>query len=320
MVLHRSNFEIPAQFIFQPFSAAWRIVSAETLEWVEDQRLMQAFVEPAKKPEKNRIRLRFEVPDDIEPTAAMLDLDAKRYDRVTLSRADLPPDVLAKHENHRNTPDISGRVFQLLICATEIEGYIPAVRPGVPKKNAWIMRDEFLSLPRDEDSNWNLSLCRFLSKWGLWGAGQQFSEGTLGKAYPNLSLLAGLPLYRREVVCLPPHLVREQHKKYSNGLLPSSRRHWLRSHPMSLQTVDDPPFFHLRRSYCTDAIETTITIDHLAERQFGICKRCHAVFEKETQHKKDYCSRACINAANVQRWREEQRKSQQKGAKRNAKS
>jgi hypothetical protein len=208
----------------------------------------------------------------------------------------------------------------MLICATEVEGHRPPVRPGVAKKNAWIMREEFLNLPAYDGSDWNSNLCRFLNRWGLWGTGQQFTAGTLGKAYPNLSLLSGLPLYRREVVCLAPEMVKEQHKKYSRGLLPTNRRNWLRSHPMSLQTVDEPPYFHVRRSYCTDAIETTITIDHLADRQFGICKRCHSVFEKETQHKKDYCSRTCINAANIQRWREERRKLQQKGAKRNDKS
>jgi len=317
MVLQRSNFEIPAQFSFQPFSAVWRVASAETEEWVEEPKLRMAFVEPRSKPEKNWIRVRIQVPNEIE---AMLGLNGNRSDFVTLSRTSLPPSALARHENYLNSPDISGRSFELLVCEIQSEELFPVLSPGRAKKNAWLMRDEFLNLDASSESNWIWSLQGFLNKWGLWGAGQRETEGTLGKAYSQLSLLAGLPLYKHEVICLAPHQVKAQQEKYSKARLSSNRRNWLRSHPMSLQTVDEPPFFLVQQNYCTDAIETTITIDHLAGRQFGICKRCHAVFEKETKHKREYCSRTCINAANVQRWREEQRESREKGAKRNANS
>jgi len=317
MVLHRSNFEIPAQFSFEPFAATWQIASAETLEWTEEPKLIQmAFKKPLTKPEKSHILVRIEVPDEIE-ISAMLGAHTKKYDYVTLDRTSLPPDVLASHETHRSGADISGRLFHVLVCATEVESRRPVVSAGLTPKNAWLMRDEFLNLQAGSD--WIRNLQRFLDKWGLWGWRQHITQGTLGKAYPNLSLLSGLPLYPRDVICLAPHSVKQQQESYSKALLPRNRRNWLRSHPLSLETVDEPPFFHVRKSYCSDAIETTITIDHLAERQFGICKRCHSTFEKETQHKREYCSRACINAANVQRWRAEQRKSQPKGAKRNAK-
>jgi hypothetical protein len=136
---------------------------------------------------------------------------------------------------------------------------------------------------------------------------------------------------RPDFVLVPPQLLKEQQAKYRRALLPSNARSWLRSHPMSLESADEFPFFRVRSSYCSSAIETTITIDHLAEIKFGICKRCHKVFEKEKKYKMSYCSRSCANAASVARFREKQRKpewtaakiakllSQQKGAKRNAK-
>jgi len=88
---------------------------------------------------------------------------------------------------------------------------------------------------------------------------------------------------------------------------------------LSLETADELPLYFVRESYCKSAIEAVITIDHFKKRRFGICKRCHALFKKETRHKKSYCSDPCINAANVQRWRDRQRTLQKKGAKRNAK-
>jgi len=116
-----------------------------------------------------------------------------------------------------------------------------------------------------------------------------------------------------------PHLLKEQQQRYSKALLPSNARPWLRSHPLSLDTADEFPFFRVTRSYCRGAIEATVTIDHLAERKFGICKRCHASFEKQNKHKRNYCSNRCFNAAGVQRWREKQRKAVRKGAKHDAK-
>jgi hypothetical protein len=302
MVLQRSNFEIPVQFIFQPFDAHWRAVNAETVEWVEEPRIQMAFRKTEPEPEKNQLKVRID--EGARTLAAMLGVNLPSP-TIRIDRASIPPNVLMPHENWRNTPDVSGRNFMLLVCETKFVGHLPQVIPGIAKKNAWIMRDEFLNLPDGDDSDWVVDLRRFLNKWGLWGRGQglQFLDG------PD-----------DVMVFIAPHLLKEQQESYRRALLPTHRKNWLRSHPMTLQTVDEPPYFHVRGSYLSDAINTTITIDHLAERQFGICKRCHAVFEKETKHKRDYCSRTCINAANVQRWRDEQRKSRLKGAKRNAKS
>ena len=122
-----------------------------------------------------------------------------------------------------------------------------------------------------------------------------------------------------DFVLVMPHLLKEQQEKYRSAVLPSNARSWLRSHPLSLDTADEFPFFRVRRHYCRDAIEVTITIDHLAEIKRGICKRCHRLFEKEKKYKMIYCSRTCANAASVERFRNRQRKASRKGAKHNAK-
>jgi hypothetical protein len=114
------------------------------------------------------------------------------------------------------------------------------------------------------------------------------------------------------------HLLQNQQERYRKAIFSANARRWLSLHPLDLATAGEFPFHRLRKSCCSDAIEATITIDHLAERRFGICKRCHKVFEKEKQYRMDYCSRTCANAASVERFRERQRK-ERKGAKRNAK-
>lgn len=124
---------------------------------------------------------------------------------------------------------------------------------------------------------------------------------------------------RPDFVMVIPHLLKAEQERYRKALLPRNARQWLRRRPLNLIPADEFPFFRVCKSFCADAVETTITIDHLAERKFGICKRCHKDFQKETQHEKNYCSERCFNAAGVQRWREKQRKAAKKEAKRNAK-
>ena len=331
MVLRQSNFEIPARFSFQPFAAEWRIVYAETVEWVEAPRL-RGILEPVDvNAERTWVRLRIEVPDmsDIGVSLGLYfpGIDDHPSYQTLVSRASIPPDVLQAHENFRNTPDISGRYFQVLIChKPELKDGLWAVEPGDVAKNAWIMRDEFLRLDADPELGWIWSVRQFLDKWGLWGFGQVHVKGSDVALYPQFGALLkavkgerAYELARLGFVMVIPHLLSEQQEKYRKALSPRNARPWLRSHPLKLVTADEIPFFRVKESYCAEAIETTITIDHLAERQFGICKRCHKVFPKETRHKKNYCSERCFNAAGVQRWREKQRNATKKGAKRNAK-
>jgi hypothetical protein len=334
MILQRTNFEIPARFTFQPYSAEWQFVNAETLEWVEEPKLRPIFPVSVDESQKTWMRVRIEMPEPELCTSQMIGLDPPSR-AVLMDRASIPPDVIQPHENCHNTPDASGRSFQVLICTKpEFKDSLWALRPGEVTKNAWIMRDEFLRLQADPELGWIWCARQFLNKWGLWESSIGFTEDRGSKPIQLTPASATLPkvLDVPDFVLVMPHLLKKQQDEYGKALLPSNRLRWLRSHPLSLETGEEFPFFRVRRSYCRDVIEATITIDHLAEIRFGICKRCHTVFEKEKKYKMSYCSRTCANAASVARFREKQRKptwtaakiarllSSKKGAKRNAKS
>lgn len=345
MILQRANFNVPARFSFQPFAANWRFVSAELVEWVEEPKLMMASQQEEEAHEKTSLRVRIEVPDPDGDGVGLGELSflygcgLYRSYLVLMERASIPPKVLQAHENCHNTPDVSGRSFLVLICQKpEFKDSPWGLKPEDATKNAWLMSDEFLNLgddPEEDDPEWSwvLSVWRFLNKWGIWESGRGFREDWSALPMRIMSPSASLPeqkIDKPDFVLVIPHLLKEQQGKLRRAVLPSNARPWLRSHPVSLDTANEFPFFRVRRHYCRDAIEATITIDHLGEIKHGICKRCHKVFEKEKKYKMSYCSRTCANAASVERFRERQRKPEwtaakiakllrQQGAKQNAK-
>src|SRR4051794_19342877 len=111
MVLQRSNFEIPARFSFQPFAAAWCVACAETVEWKDESggSLLTSF-EPG-----SRLRVRIEFPD-ANNSGMLAGLGIHQSNTVLMHRTCIPLDIRESHQNHVNTPDISGRRFQVLIC------------------------------------------------------------------------------------------------------------------------------------------------------------------------------------------------------------
>lgn len=324
MILQRANFNVPARFSFQPFIAEWRFAMAETMEWARDPtRLRMAFVPADDDDDKNWLQVRIEVPDD----RFGIPLGVDPPYTVLMNRASIPPDVLRSHENHRNTPDVSGRSFSVLIYRNpEIKNGLWALEPGKIEKNAKIMLDEFVNLEKPPQLGWDLSVQQFLNKWGLWCSEQRYVEAWDSASAPQLTALFSLMTKQRtdtpDFLMVMPHLLKEQQERYSKALLPKSARPWLRSHPLhplKFSTADEFPFFRVRTSYCRDAIEVTITIDHLAGIRSGICKRCYRVFEKEKKYRMSYCSRSCANAASVERFRKRKRKASTKGGKHNAK-
>lgn len=331
MVLHRSNFVIPARFSFQPYSVEWRLVSAEIVDWVEEPKLRQMMSKPPDDPEKTWLRVRIEVPE-VSGSEGVLRLHIPGIGiypshTVHMDRASIPADVLLAHENHRNTPDVADRWFRVLICQKpEFKYGLWALGPGEVTKSAWIMRDEFINLEADPDPalGWGWSVRRFLNKWGIWEQDKGYTEdwtvnSLVHPRIPLSALMSEQKSERPDFLLVMPHLLKKQQEKYRKALLPGSRLSWLRSHRLEHTTADEFPFIRVRRSFCSEAIEATITIDHIERFKFGICKRCHKVFQKETRHKKSYCSERCFNAAGVHRWREKQRKAAKKGAKGNAK-
>jgi len=308
------DFEIPARFIFQPFSADWRIVSAETVEWVENPTLLRSLLgrQDEEATEKNWLRVRIDVPDAED--AGMISMFA-RYPSYTvlMNRTEIPEDVLTAHENHQNTPDVAGRSFLVLIYEKpEFMDRFWTPAPGDTSKDARPMRDEFLNLSLGDDANWPWSLRRFLNKWGLWELGSGFwRDRNMKNDQPGF-------------VVVSPHSLREQQDNYRKAVLKSSGREWLSTHTLSGVAQDVPPYFFVRCSYCKDAIEAAITIDHLENRDFGICKRhdCRRQFERTSGQRKVYCSIECAHLANVRKLRaaKKQAERKKKGAKLNAKS
>ncbi len=296
---------------------------------------MNAFQTPADEPEKTWLRVLIGTPDykGIQSLYGLGLQDSPSH-TVLMNRANIPPDVLQAHENCRNTPEVSGRSFTVLICQMPEFKDGPWVKPGEATKNAWYMRDEFLNL--DTQKEWERDILQFLNKWGIWESGKGFSEDWTARQTRLISPFTSTPkkeTARADFVLVVPHMLKEEQAKYRRALLPSNARSWLRSHPLSLETGDEFPFFRVRSSYCRAAIEATITIDHLSGVKAGICKWCHKIFEKEKNYRMSYCGRSCANAASVARFREKQRKpkpnwtaakiakvlKQQREAKRNAK-
>jgi hypothetical protein len=333
MILQRDNFNVPARFTFQPYSVKWSFANAEIVEWVEKPTLRMAFQESAREPEKTwlRVHIGTAIFGGLEALYGVVDSPSCT---VLMDRASIPPDVLQPHEDCRSTSDVSGRSFQVLICQMpEFRDSFWKLEPGKATKNAWIMRDEFLNLKADAELGWNWSVCQFLNRWGMWGPDRGFTDDWQSRPFRLMPPSAPQPKLGGDgpdFVMALPHFLKEQQARYRRAVLPSNARYWLRSHPLSLDTEDEFPFFRVRSTCCSNAIEITITIQHLSGFKAGICKWCLNVFEKEKNYKMSYCGRSCANAASVARFREKQRKGKwtaakiakvlsQKGATRNAK-
>jgi hypothetical protein len=316
---HANNIFIPARFRFRPFGARWEICGAEILGWWEEPIL--GIAAPGKRmpvlgthpPDREALRVRIEVPTgEMQDGAHVLDLMGiygiglhPSY-ILKMDRADIPPGVLSSHENPDVSPDIAGREFTVLAYPNHGFGRLfpSVVKPGEIEKSAWAMRDEFFGL---EEDDWTLS--RFLNRWGIWNYRRGYEAGMGGAAQP--------------FVLSFPHRIWEQRENFRKALAGSART-WLRTaSPLTFSTVDEQPYFLVERFYCEDAIKATITIHHLAEVKFGICKRsdCRKLFERATKHKRLYCSPECAHLANVRKLRAEARKKDTnlKGAKQNAK-
>jgi hypothetical protein len=313
MVLHNSNVEIPARFVFRPYRAFWLVGSAEVVGWWEGGYSLSSggfhtifargstpgYLPVPSPPERVILRL----PRPIDETTSVnalgltkraLAISENEFCEVAIDRADLPAGVLQSHEHRRNTPDITGRTFDLLICPTpEFGNLFPSLTPGDVAKNAWAMREEFFNLEDDIGS-----VCRFLNRWGRWKPQRRYEESVADGFGPR-----PLPLALEF-----PHIILRERDRYRRALVGSARG-WLRTAGgLSISQIDEPPYFVMEQFSCAAAVHYTVTIDHLSGLKFGICKRCRKLFEHETQHKKNYCSRKCIQAAGVQRWRAKKKK------------
>ena len=321
-----ANIAIPARFSFRPYRARWEPCWAEILGWYEKPeprtslgiwasptaRILKGDPEFEKRFNSEKVLVSVSVPsaEDIESGSALLRLylGSPIY-TVAINRMDIPVDVLLLHEDRKSTLDISGREFPVLAFPSRIfEDTLILLRDEMkaPNMDAWEMRNEFMALQKDA---WELSA--FLNRWGLWDGGRGYETGIGSGLSPYGFVLAF------------PHLIWEKRDRFIKGLAGRPTA-WLKSASLlSFTQSSQPPYFSMERSYCESAIEATISIDHLRNLKYRICKLkdCQKPYQVKTKQPRMYCSTKCAHLANVRKLRAQKKKaeSKQKGAKRNAK-
>ena len=311
---HISNISIPARFVFRPYRVQWERTWAFIVGWGQPPypRLMALtnLKDGGKIPLNPQAvviriavsRAQDESDDALGLSSALLGLSPYDTFEIEVNRDDIPTECLQPHENPDTTPDISGRDFELLACRLpDVNGLGSSWQPDEFGRDAWAMRDQFFAL-EDTISD----TLTFLNRWGLWNFPLLHQPGTLGT----------LPF----AIAFPHRLwsLRDSYIKAAAG----SPRSWLTTAtPLSLKETDKIPYFIVERSYCEDAIKATITIDHLANVKFGICKRhdCRKFFKRTTAQKKLYCSTECAHLANVRKLRADKKKSTSSKRRKNAK-
>ena len=321
MVLHQNNIEIPALFSFRPRVTRWHLTSVEVVDWAEESsgslKPLMAFKPPTGKPQRKtgeRVIVRVTLPVDVGRAlgmglagAMLLDLygESSSDVEIEMQRKELPAGLLRPDETPFSTPDIAGRDFVALVSdMQESTGILRHSSPGEKEKerNVWTMRESFFSLKPSISE-----LKTFLNRWGMWNSERHYEAN-------------GFSLQSRSLALVVPDAIWRQREAYRKAL-EGSARSWLRkASPLTFSSLDEWPHFLVERSTCQSAIEATITVDHIRDAKYGFCKRCRAMFERDTLHKKSYCSRKCIQADATARWRANQRKQAKKqGGKKNAK-
>ncbi len=316
----RPNLAIPARFTFRPYRSRWVPCWAEILGWYEEpepppgpklpsifapipkmHRPLSAEMERFLAREKVLVRLSVPSAEELEDSSWGFYLGTTHT--VEINRADIPVEVLPMHETRRNTPDISGREFLILACPNRAfeELFLSlTLKSEGAEKDAWAMRDEFLALEKE-----TVALCLFLSRWGLWNWARGYDGGRiLGK--PALGFVLAFP-----------NLIWERRDKFASGMAGKPSL-WLKTaSPLSFTQSNEPPYFNMERSYCEDVIEATISIDHLRNLKYRLCKLedCRKPYRVKTKQRRMYCSTKCAHLANVRKLRAEKKKAQSKRSK-----
>jgi hypothetical protein len=323
MVLHANNLGIPARFSFRPRVAEWHAALAELVDWAEESsgslKPLIAFGTPIEKVQRktgDKVIIRVTPPVDVGKklgaslTKEMLygiHEDSSDFD-LEMPRKELPDGLLHPDETPTTAPDIAGREFVVLVSQLPESANGPlqlATRvkeAEIKERNVWAMRNRFFSLEPSV-----VELKTFLNTWGPWDAERRYPGN--GFSFRSLPFALVVPdaIWRQ----------RETYRKAVSGFA----RSWLRTaKPLTFSTLNEWPHFLVERFTCQDALEATITIEHMRKAKYGFCKRCRGMFERDTLHKKNYCSRKCIQADATARWRANQKKeSKGKGTKKNAK-
>jgi hypothetical protein len=315
MVLQQNNIEIPARFSFRPRVARWQASWAELVDWAEESSkmlkpLMTMTAPVEKRPQKKKsdsVIVRVAPPVTRAVLLGLYGTSSSDVE-IEIQRKELPDGVLHPDETPTTAPDIAGREFVVLVSRLPESANGPLQLPTrmketeLKERNVWAMRARFFSL---EPSI--VALKSFLNLWGPWDAERRYPADAYSLESLPFALVVPDAIWRQ----------REVYRKALSG----SARSWLsKARPLTFSHLEEWPHFLVERSTCQDAIEATITIDHLRGAKFGFCKRCRGMFERDTLHKKNYCSRKCIQADATARWRANQREEAKKqGGRKNAK-
>lgn len=298
---HANNFNIPVHFRFRPYKMRWYVCSAEVISEIEPAASL-VFCPPTLPPPTlpmfsplKRVRARVHLPLEAKQLSAMLE---SRYDLMPYTKRSvemyvnqLPSGLIGQDGPIPNNLYRDGCWLTVLVCQREeFRGGTLGIEPEGPKKNAWVMRDEFLNLEKDVSF-----LCEFLNRWGMWSDGPGFAR--------EFGISDDLRM-------LMPHHAWTLQETFRKALIGSSKRWHSDAKRLVLSQSDERPYFFVDRSYCRDAIEATITIDHLSNAEFGICKRhdCRRLFQHTTKQRRLYCSPHCAHLANVRKLRAAKKK------------
>ena len=236
----------------------------------------------------------------LEKPSAMGEIASFDKYTVPIDRNHVPKGILHPSENRSNTHDFHGRNFEMIVghYSQRLE-FLPVDKPDGPLRDAREMRREYFDLEKKSSA-----LCDFLNRWGLWHRMFRRISGT----FPCTTVF--------------PNQFWEQREEYRRALVGTPRKWLTSSAPLKVESINEPPYFLVERSICMEAVQATITIDHLSNVKFGICKRsdCRRLYERRSRQKRLYCSPECAHLANVRKLRAKKKKTEsKKGPKRNAK-
>jgi hypothetical protein len=227
---------------------------------------------------------------------------------LSLPRDPLPSGILLPHEKQYQAGVLAGREFRVIVCVLD-DWSLSDSADKSNVMNAWQMRSEFLQLEQETDC-----LCSFLNRWGHWNNILNESIGNLSCEFFNGP--------RDPINVVIPGLIWSERQRYVNALVGTSHSWLSAASPINLNPTDKPPYLVVDCWSCKNAIESTITIDHLSKVKFSVCKRadCRKLFKRTTRQRRFYCSPACAHLANVRQIRAQKKaERKRKGAKQSAK-
>jgi hypothetical protein len=225
--------------------------------------------------------------------------------------------------------------FEILTCTRLLR-----LEPG-KERDAWQMRDEFFGLKRKTEA-----LGEFLDKWGIWDWYTILRKAKPARLFapPERSTSSESSdwRFRLEEHFVIPERIWDLQDFYRIGLQGPPDEWFAYAGGMSAvmggkvggssqEALKRPgaliraarirseyPHLLVRTNFCREAIEATITFDHLRKIKTRICKRadCMKPFPIESRHKRKYCSQYCGHLESMRRQSREQAKQKQKARKR----